>query len=421
MGDYDVAGFCVGAVERAQMMPRTTDINPGDVVIGIGSSGIHSNGFSLVRRIVAKSGLPYTAPPPYPSDAPTLGESLLTPTKLYVKSVLPLTKNGAAKAFAHITGGGISDNVARIIPGNLCAAIDVASWKIPPMFRWLKAAGGVPAFEMSRTFNCGIGGALVVEASEAAAVMEQLAAAGELCAQIGLITATDGPRKVVLKNLARGFDDLDGITVPVPIAKKKVGVLISGSGTNLQSLINETQSTKKDSKAEIVVVISNKAGVTGLDRAQKAGIPAIVIDHKRFASRGEFEAEVHKTLEAHGVELVCLAGFMRVLTAPFVDKWKGRLINVHPSLLPSFKGVDAQKQALEAGVCVTGCTVHFVDSGVDTGPIILQEPVIIRPGDTVEALVERIKAREHVAFPAALELVASGAVSIGEDGVAVRK
>lgn len=143
--------------------------------------------------------------------------------------------------------------------------------------------------------------------------------------------------------------------------KKRVGVLISGSGTNLQALIDHTLDPHKGSLAEIAVVISNKAGVEGLKRAERVDIPTKVISHKDFPTREAFDEELLKALNAFNVDLVCLAGFMRILSSKFVKQFKGKLINIHPALLPSFKGIDAHKQALDAGVRYTGCTVHFVE------------------------------------------------------------
>eukprot|EP00040_Diaphanoeca_grandis_P034929 m.218234 g.218234 ORF g.218234 m.218234 type:complete len:1005 (-) comp33261_c1_seq1:160-3174(-) len=420
-GDYDVAGFSVGAVERAMMLPRSSEIKAGDVVIGLGSSGVHSNGFSLVRRVVAKSGFEYLGAPPFPHEAKSLGEALLTPTRIYVKSVLNVMRQNLVKAFAHITGGGIADNIARVIPDNFCASIDCASWTVPAMFRWIKSAGGISPSEMSKTFNCGIGGCLIVEASLADSVLEQLLKSGENAFKAGTISDTDGSVKVTLTNLAAAFEDLQGITLPQPKNKKKVGVLISGSGTNLQSLLDNAKDGGRCSHVEIAVVISNKADAFGLERAHAAGVKTVVIDHKKYPSREKFDDEVDAVLQANSVELVCLAGFMRLLSADFTHKWSGKMLNVHPSLLPSFKGVDAQKQALEAGVCVTGCTVHFVTAEMDAGAIIVQRPVAIENGDTVDVLVERIKEQEHLAFPDALECVATGKVSLAENNTCVRK
>lgn len=141
-----------------------------------------------------------------------------------------------------------------------------------------------------------------------------------------------------------------------------------------------------------------------------------MIEHTRYQSRTEFDSAVDKVLEEFSVELICLAGFMRILSGPFVKKWEGKILNIHPSLLPSFKGANAHKLVLQAGVRVTGCTVHFVAEEVDAGAIIFQEAVPVKVGDTEAALAERVKEAEHRAFPAALQLVASGAVRVGEAG-----
>lgn len=190
--------------------------------------------------------------------------------------------------------------------------------------------------------------------------------------------------------------------------RKRVGVLISGSGTNLQALIDASIDSTRGLNSEIVVVISNKPNVLGLERAQKAGIPNFFISHKEYSSRETFDEEISKKLNEHNVDIVCLAGFMRVLSAPFVAKWKGKLINIHPSLLPKYPGLNVQQKAIDAGDVETGCTVHFVDEGVDTGSIIVQERVPILTNDTVDDLKERIHKAEHYAFPNALRLVANG-------------
>ncbi|KAF0524585.1 phosphoribosylamine--glycine ligase [Gigaspora margarita] len=160
-GDYDLAGFAVGAVERGNILPRKSDINVADILIGITSSGVHSNGFSLVRKIVDKYNLGYESPCPWNTKL-TLGEGLLTPTKIYVKRLLPLVKKGLVKAMAHITGGGFIDNIPRVIPEHLGVIIDSKSWKIPEVFKWLAKNGNIPSDELFRTFNCGIGMVLIV-------------------------------------------------------------------------------------------------------------------------------------------------------------------------------------------------------------------------------------------------------------------
>jgi len=203
--------------------------------------------------------------------------------------------------------------------------------------------------------------------------------------------------------------------------KKRVGVLISGSGTNLQALIDHTLAPLKGSLAEIVVVLSNKDGVEGLKRAQRVNIPTTVISHKDFPTREAFDKQMIKTLDSFNVDLVCLAGFMRILSPTFAKHFQGRLINIHPALLPSFKGIDAHKQALEAGVKYTGCTVHFVEPEVDSGAIIAQEVVPVEAGDTIETLQERVKTFEHKAYPRALELLARDKVKLGNDGKLIWK
>ncbi|MBM4247998.1 MAG: phosphoribosylglycinamide formyltransferase [Euryarchaeota archaeon] len=188
-----------------------------------------------------------------------------------------------------------------------------------------------------------------------------------------------------------------------------IGVLISGKGSNLQAIIDAVG--RGEITGRVAVVISNKADAYGLERARKAGIEALVIP-SRGKERTDFEREVAEALESRGVELVCLAGFMRVLTPYFIRRFKHRIMNIHPALLPSFPGEDAQGQAFAYGVKVTGCTVHFVDEGVDTGPVIVQIPVEVREDDTADTLSGRILEQEHRAFPRAIQLFAEGRLQV---------
>ena len=189
-GDYDLAGFSVGAAERGALLPRE-DVVPGDVVLGIASSGVHSNGFSLVRRVVAKTGLGWDAPAPFAPDK-TLADALLEPTRIYVKSCLAAVRAGTVKAFAHITGGGLIENIPRVLPSNVVAQIDGTAWTLPPVFRWLAQEGGIVAHELARTFNCGIGMVAVVQASQAAEAIRILTEQGETVYTIGTIRARQG-------------------------------------------------------------------------------------------------------------------------------------------------------------------------------------------------------------------------------------
>ncbi|XP_030635797.1 trifunctional purine biosynthetic protein adenosine-3 [Chanos chanos] len=424
-GEYDLAGFCVGAVERGALLPRLGEIGEGDLLIGVASSGVHSNGYSLVRKVLERAGLQYSSPAPFGKPGQTMGEVLLTPTKIYSRILQPVLRSGALKAYAHITGGGLLENIPRVLPRQLAADLDASRWRIPPVFSWLQKEGGLSEEEMSRTFNCGLGAVLVVGRQDAHRVLRQVQSQEEAWIVGSLTYKQPGAEAVVIRNLGRGLRECpspDTSTLQngggqgehASRRRAKVAVLISGTGTNLQALME--QAKKPSSSAEIVVVISNRPGVLGLKRASMAGIQTRVVDHKLYGSRAEFDSTIDRVLEEFAVEVVCLAGFMRILTGPFVRKWNGKLLNIHPSLLPSFKGVNAQRQALQAGARVSGCTVHFVAEEVDAGAIIVQEAVPVLINDTEESLSDRIREAEHKAFPAALELVASAAVRLGDDG-----
>lgn len=196
------------------------------------------------------------------------------------------------------------------------------------------------------------------------------------------------------------------------MAGLKVAVLISGRGTNLQSLIEAT--SNPDFPAEITLVISNRPEAQGLGLAQAAGIPTLVVP-SRGRMREDFDADLDQALRRAGVDLVCLAGFMRLLTPAFVDGWTDRLINIHPSLLPAFKGANAHAQAIASGVRISGCTVHFVRSDMDTGPIIVQAAVPVSASDDEAALAARVLAAEHRVYPMALRWIAEGKVSVDLD------
>ena len=190
------------------------------------------------------------------------------------------------------------------------------------------------------------------------------------------------------------------------MSRRRLGVLISGRGSNLAALI--AACAGPGFPAEIVVVISNQPAAAGLGRATAAGIEAGVVDHRDHADRPAFEAAVSEVLLAHGVELVCLAGFMRLLTAGFLDAWAARVINIHPSLLPAFKGLEAHARVLGAGVRITGCTVHYVVPEMDSGPIVAQAAVAVLAGDDEAALAARVLEAEHRLYPLAVRRIAEG-------------
>lgn len=192
--------------------------------------------------------------------------------------------------------------------------------------------------------------------------------------------------------------------------KLKIGVLASGGGTNLQSIIDQCQQQQID--AEIVLVLCNNPDAGALDRAKKAGLSNICINHRDFDNRQSFDQAVVATLQEAGVELVVLAGFMRIISEVFLEAFPQRVINIHPSLLPAFTGLHVQKKALEYGARFAGCTVHFVDTGVDTGPIIMQAVVPVLDNDTEESLSARILQQEHLIYPRAIQLIAEKRVKI---------
>jgi phosphoribosylglycinamide formyltransferase-1 len=185
-----------------------------------------------------------------------------------------------------------------------------------------------------------------------------------------------------------------------------IGVLVSGSGTNLQAILDADLGSGR-----VVLVISNVAGVNALDRARRAGVPARVLPHKQYPTREAYDQALVATLREAQVELVALAGFMRIVTPKFLNAFPRRVVNIHPSLLPSFPGMHAQKQALAHGVKITGCTVHLVDEGCDTGPILAQAAVPVEPGDNEAALTARILVEEHKLYPAVLRALAEGRIT----------
>jgi phosphoribosylformylglycinamidine cyclo-ligase len=185
-GDYDLAGFSVGAAERGTLLPRVDEMVAGDVIVGIASSGPHSNGYSLVRKVVERSGLAWDAPAPF-APGKSIAEALLTPTRIYAKALKPIFDAKLAKGAAHITGGGLVENTPRALPDHLQADFDWTGWQRPAVFEWLQSTGGVPEADMRRTFNLGIGMVLIVEPARATDVIAMLTAAGETAFQIGVL------------------------------------------------------------------------------------------------------------------------------------------------------------------------------------------------------------------------------------------
>ena len=203
------------------------------------------------------------------------------------------------------------------------------------------------------------------------------------------------------------------------MAKLKLGILVSGRGSNMRALVKACRGARFP--AHVAIVISNRPDAAGLKFAAKAGIPTAVVDHKAFADRDSFERALHKALKDAGVELVCLAGFMRLLNTGFVNRWRDRLVNVHPSLLPAFKGLHTHERVLEAGARFTGCTVHYVRPEMDDGPIIIQAAIRVLPGDTPDRLAARVLKYEHRIYPEAVRLIAKGQARVAGNVVRVKE
>ena len=201
--------------------------------------------------------------------------------------------------------------------------------------------------------------------------------------------------------------------------RKRIGVLISGRGSNMSTLIDACK--KPYYPAEIIIVISNQPEAPGLQIAARSGIPTHIIDHKIYPTREAFEADLDAALKQAKIDLICNAGFMRLLTNSFVEGWRDRQLNIHPSLLPAFKGLHTHERAIEAGVKISGCTVHFVRTEMDSGPIIAQAAVPVLPDDTADDLASRVLEAEHKLYPLALKLVASGEAHVENERVSFKK
>lgn len=199
--------------------------------------------------------------------------------------------------------------------------------------------------------------------------------------------------------------------------KKRTAILISGRGSNMRSLVEAARAP--DYPAEIALVASNRPDAEGVAWAVDQGLPTVIIDHKAYPSRADFERALQSALDTNGIELVALAGFMRLMTPDFVEYWRDRMLNIHPSLLPSFKGLNTHERAIAAGVRIAGCTVHFVRAEMDEGPIIAQAAVPVLSGDTAETLAARILKVEHRVYPAALRLVAAGEARLDGEKVLI--
>ncbi|CAI2357294.1 unnamed protein product [Caenorhabditis sp. 36 PRJEB53466] len=394
---WDLAGCAIAARDSSwPMLPLSSSITEGDVIIGLASSGLHSNGFSLARKVLTVNGVQYNDPLPWDQNS-TFGEELLRGTRLYVKSVFSLLTDGLVKGCAHITGGGLIENAIRVLDktSEVSLVIDCSKWKPREIFNWIAAAGPVETKEMIRTFNCGIGMVLIVEKSKVEEVKKILTFSNETFYEIGHVEKSQHGEPISFKNEEKLFQREK---FSQQRKRVKVAILISGEGTNMQKLIERSKTP--GSNCEVVVVISNKDSAGGLKVAESYGVPTRVVPHT--ADRVTGDRALAEMLQSFGTELVCLGGYMRILSPFFISQFPSRIINIHPSLLPSFIGAHAVQDAMNFGAKVVGCTAHFVDELVDHGDIIAQRPVMVDDRDTIETLRQKIQVQEHEMFPNAM-------------------
>ncbi|NXM05414.1 PUR2 protein, partial [Tyrannus savana] len=424
-GDSDLAGFVVGAVERGQVALGLQRAEEDDVLLGVASPGIHGRGFGAVQKVLLASSLRCSAPAPGGCGDTTLGEALLSPARLYSPALLPVLRSGHVKAFAPIAEEGLLGAISRILPEHVSAVLDALSWKIPEIFCWLYKEGNLSAEEMAQSFPCGLGAVLVVQQDLAQHVLGALRRREEAWL-IGKVVAPchTGGSHIEVENLVQALQlgSPQGLLGDTPVhtqhqprkEKVKVAVLVSGTGTALPALIAYTR--EPGSCAQLVLVISNESGVEELRNAARAGIPTRVIDHKLYGSRSEFDGTIDRVLQEFAVELICLSGFRRILSSPFLRKWRGKILNASPSLFPLIKDGNAPQEPAQSGFKVTGCTVHFVLEEPGPRAVIHQEPIAVRAAEPEQTLRERRSEAESRALPVALQLVASGAVSLAADG-----
>lgn len=431
--EYDIAGFAVGVAEEDRLVDGRR-IRPGDRLIGLASSGLHSNGYSLVRRLLLERAGYDLRQPVAELGGRELGEVLLTPTRIYVKTVLRLLERFDIKGMAHITGGGFLENIPRMLPDGLGARVQLGRWPIPPVFTLLQRIGELTLTECYRTFNMGIGLVLAVAPEEAEAVLEAARKLGEAAYDIGEVVPGQGVQLLEADNgraaVAVTHDAVQGgipeaasgtpladetkeasqparpsapggaADAPAPYGPsapkgvlQRLAVFASGNGSNFQAVAEACRDGVIP--AEVALLVTDKPGCKAVERARRLGIPVLELSPRDFPDKAAYERRILQQLQETGVDWIILAGYMRLVGPTLLDVYEGKMINLHPSLLPAFPGKDAIGQAWRHGVKVTGVTVHFVDAGMDTGPIFMQEAVPILPHDTPETLEERIHQVEH--------------------------
>jgi len=459
---YDFVGFAVGAVNPEALLPNMSAMKGGDVLIALPASGMHSNGFSLVRCIIRAAGLEYSQAAPF-DPTRSLGDALLPASRIYVKPVLSLAKEGLLLGAAQVASGGLARCFDEVLPSHLAANIRAAAWELPVAFRWLAAVGKIRSKELSSTFNCGLGMVLVVSQENVDKVMHLLRDQREEPVVIGeLLPRVQGAQPVEITGEDSCWLMLPelGVSLPFPevlsslqdpwrVSRMRVLVLAgSEEVTPLQSLVQAA--SLPASAAVLVAVMSTDPNSHALRVARSAGLRDQVLGDGRFTESGffcdgledlerdneadsgggpginaaaDFSTHLEKAMESLQAELLVILDDVdtSLLTRSFLTTHEGRVIVLHASLLPSFPGPQPVEAALRSGVCVTGCTMCFAVPPVSLGsarhgPQILQETCRIFATDATSTLRQRLVSQcETQVLPRAVQLIASGSIALRRD------
>jgi phosphoribosylamine--glycine ligase / phosphoribosylglycinamide formyltransferase / phosphoribosylformylglycinamidine cyclo-ligase len=392
-GEYDIAGFAIGIVEKKSVLDPKSVV-PGDVLIGLPSSGLHSNGYSLVRKVFENRTV-YPLNSVLPGFNRSLGEELLIPTHIYSSEFSILGNLHGVKAAAHITGGGIPGNLPRALPDELGVSIVQKSWPIPKIFTEIQNIGRIESDEMFRTFNMGLGMILVVDGDSSNAIQKTLEFHGYSSFMIGSVTSGRGFKWSL--SSSKKTSGVAQIQIrKANLDKSRIAIMGSGRGSNMQSICDAID--RGDINAEIVCVISNNSRAYIMERADNRGIPAFHVSRVTHPDN-ETDALVDILVNQQADTLV-LAGYMKKVPEKVLTRFAGRVFNIHPALLPAFGGqgmygLHVHRAVINSGARYSGVTVHRVDADYDKGQILNQRVVPVLASDTPESLAARILPEEH--------------------------
>lgn len=454
-GDYDLGGFSVGAVERDDVLPRTSEIEAGDVLIGVTSSGIHSNGLSLARKIVASGQNPETQaqwsffdPAPF-NPSMTIGDALLIPTRIYIKSLLPVIKNGDVMALAHITGGGLLENIPRVLPEGLGCELHAMRWEFPPLFRWLMDCGNVAWSEMARTFNCGIGMVLVVKAQNAERVIRELELNNEQAMAIGTIqTMSPGTtERVVIHNAeaawsthpqspSRSPKTIPSRVVPLMHVGQRVALIVEETipfNGVLSALLSHVMGGAGIIHVALVVYIGATMSSDVSEKCAQARVPTVHMSNHDGSSGSidDLSSSILTALRDHAVDFLCWKmpnayskGYIPGLNEKLISAWKGRTLSSYPGLVlpvsqharPQFDARDLAPYELviKMNCRFHGITIQLMVPDVEQSvcPVLWQEMVEVGDNITAAELAASVTGEtcEGRAFVEALKKLVQGKI-----------